>query len=214
MTGLMVFEIWVAAFFTLAIFSFLYKDNPVYRLAEHIFAGISVGYYIGLYWDTVIVQQLWSPLVHGESLTRFWLVIPGILGLLMFSRLSEKFSWLSRIGLAFIMGNTAGVFLLSELHGKVMYQMQATMVPQMTAGAPNYLLTAIVVLGVVSTLIYFYFSKEHIGVLGVTARVGIWFIMIAFGAHFGYTVMGRISLLIGRVYFLYHDWFSTFSHIF
>jgi hypothetical protein len=92
--------------------------------------------------------------------------------------------------------------------------MQATMVPQMTAGSPNYLLTAIVVLGVVSTLIYFYFSKEHVGVLGVTARVGIWFIMIAFGAHFGYTVMGRISLLIGRVYFLYHDWFSTFSHIF
>ena len=214
MSGLAVFEIWVAAFFTLAIFSFLYKDNPVFRMAEHIFAGVSVGYYIGLYWDTVIVQQLWVPLVQGENLTRFWLIIPGIMGLLMFSRLSEKWSHLSRIGLAFIMGNTAGVFLLSELHGKVMYQMQATMVAQTTNHVANYLLTAIVVLGVISTLIYFYFSKEHVGVLGVTARIGIWFIMISFGAHFGYTVMGRISLLIGRVYFLYHDWVSTLSQIF
>jgi hypothetical protein len=214
LSGLAVFEIWVAAFFTLAIFSFLYKDNPVFRLAEHVFAGVSVGYYIGLYWDTVIVQQLWVPLVQGEGLTRFWLIIPGIMGLLMFSRLSEKWSHLSRIGLAFIMGNTAGVFLLSELHGKVMYQMQATMVPQMTNHVPNYLLTGIVVLGVISTLIYFYFSKEHVGALGVTARIGIWFIMISFGAHFGYTVMGRISLLIGRVYFLYHDWLSTLAQIF
>ena len=204
-----IFEIWIAAVLTLAIFSFLYKDNPVFKLAEHVFAGVSVGYYIGLYWDTVIVQQLWVPLSQGKSNSRFWLIIPGLMGVLMFSRLSEKWSSLSRIGLAFIMGNTAGVFLLSELHGKVMYQMQATMIPQTTGGVPNYLLTVIVVVGVISTLIYFYFSKEHTGALGGVARIGIWFIMISFGAHFGYTVMGRISLLIGRVVFLYHDWLPT-----
>lgn len=209
-----VFEIWVAAILTLAIFSFLYKDNPVFKLAEHIFAGVSVGYYIGLYWDTVIVQQLWVPLTNGQGRSRFWLIVPGIMGILMFSRLSEKWSSLSRIGLAFIMGNTAGVFLVSEIHGKVMHQMQATMVLQTTGGAPNYFLTAIVVMGVISTLIYFYFSKEHTGALGGVARIGIWFIMISFGAHFGYTVMGRISLLIGRVYFLYHEWLPTFLRIF
>ena len=70
-------------------------------------------------------------------------------------------------------------------------------------------LTIIVVVGVLSTLIYFYFSKEHVGVLGVTAKVGIWFIMISFGAHFGYTVMGRVSLLIGRVQFLIDDWLGS-----
>jgi hypothetical protein len=70
-------------------------------------------------------------------------------------------------------------------------------------------LTIIVVVGVLSTLIYFYFSKEHTGVLGVTAKVGIWFIMISFGAHFGYTVMGRVSLLIGRVQFLIDDWIGS-----
>jgi hypothetical protein len=73
-----------------------------------------------------------------------------------------------------------------------------------------FLLTIIIVIGVVSTLIYFYFSKEHTGVLGVVAKVGIWFIMISFGAHFGYTVMGRVSLLIGRVQFLVEDWIGSF----
>ena len=71
------------------------------------------------------------------------------------------------------------------------------------------LLTIIIVLGVLSTLIYFYFSHEHVGLLGVTAKIGIWFIMIAFGAHFGYTVMGRVSLLIGRVQFLINDWIGS-----
>jgi hypothetical protein len=30
--------------------------------------------------------------------------------------------------------------------------------------------------------------------------------MIGFGATFGYNVMGRISLLIGRFQFLFADW--------
>jgi hypothetical protein len=30
--------------------------------------------------------------------------------------------------------------------------------------------------------------------------------MIAFGASFGYTVMSRLSILIGRINFLFHDW--------
>ena len=38
------------------------------------------------------------------------------------------------------------------------------------------------------------------------ARVGIVFIMVSFGATFGYTVMARVSLLIGRVTFLIKDW--------
>ena len=38
------------------------------------------------------------------------------------------------------------------------------------------------------------------------ARAGIYLLMISFGASFGYTVMGRLSLLIGRVRFLLFDW--------
>jgi len=64
----------------------------------------------------------------------------------------------------------------------------------------------IIALGLLFTLIYFYFSVEHKGPVGVASKIGIFFLMVSFGAAFGYTVMARISLLIGRAYFLFHDW--------
>ena len=211
MNGWEILQIWVIAFFTLSLFSFMYKDNPFYKVAEHIFAGLSAGYYVGLIWDTVIITQLWNPMIGGKWL----LFIPGILGFLMFARFSAKYSWVSRTSLAFVMGVTAGIFLISQLHGLVLPHMKATM--QSLGGGGGFgaaVLAIIVVVGVIATLIYFYFSKEHTGALGVTAKVGIWFIMISFGAHFGYTVMGRVSLLIGRVQFLTEDWIGSFTHLF
>ncbi len=55
-------------------------------------------------------------------------------------------------------------------------------------------------------LIYFFFSLEHKGVIGGVSKIGVWFLMIAFGASFGFTVMARMSLLIGRIQFLIRDW--------
>ncbi len=211
------FGLWVAGLLTLAIFSFLYKDNPFYRLAEHIFAGLSAGYYLGLIWQSVVLQQLadpmsqhWAGIFSGENsgghtFSFIMLIIAGILGVLIFARLFPKMSWVSRYPLAFVMGNTAGIYLTSELHGRLLGQVSATFVNLLSP------LSIIIFVGVLVTLIYFYFSKEHTGALGAAARLGIWFIMIAFGAHFGYTVMGRISLLIGRVQFIFIDWFKMVS---
>ena len=72
-----------------------------------------------------------------------------------------KFSWLARFGLAFVMGTTAGIAIMAELHGKVLYAIRGTIADQVSGGQVNYVLTAIVVIGVITTLIYFYFSKEH-----------------------------------------------------
>jgi hypothetical protein len=145
----------------------------------------------------------------------WWLFIPGLLGALMFARLSSRYSWVSRISLAFVMGNTAGVFLISQLHGIVLPQMRSTMLALGgTDGFTSASLAVVIVVGTISTLIYFYFSKEHKGLLGATAKLGIWFIMVSFGASFGYTVMARISLLIGRVYFLANEWLGSFKQVF
>jgi hypothetical protein len=81
-------------------------------------------------------------------------------------------------------------------------------------GFGAWLYSLIVIVGVISTLIFFYFSKEHKGALGGVAKVGIWFIMVSFGAHFGYTVMARISLLIGRVQFLIDSWLGSIGSLF
>ena len=203
--------IWIIAFFTLSLFSFLYKDNPFYKLAEHIFAGLSAGYFVGQYGPAVIYSMILDPL-----LADFWgnldRLIPLALGLLMFTRLTPigpipDISWLSRWGLAIVVGTTAGIFIVSQLHGLVIPQVRDTFLSlDPSLGFVDFLAALLMFLGVVSTLIYFYFSKEHKGFLGATARLGIWFIMVAFGAQFGYTVMARISLLIGRMTFLIDDW--------
>ena len=58
---------WVATGLTLLIFSFLYKDNPLFKLAEHLYVGVSIGYVIVKTYDTVIVHLVVKPIVeNGE----------------------------------------------------------------------------------------------------------------------------------------------------
>ena len=91
-----------------------------------------------------------------------------------------------------------------------MEQIHGTMLPLWVRGnlgttIGNWLLVG----GLLTTLIFFFFSKEHKGALGGAARIGVYFLMVSFGASYGYTVMARISLLIGRVMFLLHDWLGV-----
>ena len=54
--------IWIAALLTLGIYSFLYKDNPAYKLCEHLFVGVSAGYYVVLMYFSVVKPNLLDPL--------------------------------------------------------------------------------------------------------------------------------------------------------
>lgn len=204
---------WIAAFMTLAIYSFLYKDNPVYRFAESLFVGLSLGYEIGIVLHRTIIPNLFQKLAADP--TRNWyLVIGGLLGIMLYFRYVPRVSFLGRWALAVYMGYFVGVELMQRLHGDVLPQVKDTMVPLLPlslASAQNLL----VLVGVLSVLVYFYFSRPHTGVLRPISRVGIWFIMVCFGASFGYTVMARVSLLVGRLTFLVDDWFRpTLAAIF
>ena len=191
--------IWIAALLTLALYSFLYKDNPVYKIAEHIFVGISAGYWMAYYYRNVILPNLWNPLLEGN----FLLIIPAILGVMLLMRLLPRIGWISRWSLSFIIGMGSGYFLITYLQSNAMDQVRATFLPL------NSINNVLLIIGVLTGLVYFFFSKEHKGVFGVTAKVGIYFLMVAFGASFGYTVMARISLLIGRMQFLLFEWLPT-----
>lgn len=189
-------ETLVAAIFTLAIFSFLYRENPVYRAAEHILVGISVGYYLVILVEETIVSKVVNPLFYDGRLLS---LIPAILGIMMFSRLSRKTGWLARIPLAVLIGAGAGVSIPAMLQARILKQMSASMLPLTSIGA------IVMLVGVISSLAYFYFSREKSGVFGGVARVGTYFLMVFFGATFGYTVMSRVTLLIGRMEFLLSD---------
>jgi hypothetical protein len=191
----------IAGVLTLAIFSFLYRDNPIYKMAESLLIGVSIGYFLVITWNNSLVGPLFRPLFSEGKLD---LIIPLALGLLMFGRFHRKTSALSRIPIAVMIGAGAGVAIPAMLGARTLAQMSATVTPLLSDGSLNF--SALVVLaGVLCTLAYFYFSREHRGVLGQAANVGTWFLMIFFGTTFGYTVMSRMSTLIGRVEFLLSD---------
>ncbi|MBA0914953.1 MAG: hypothetical protein ITD36_04930 [Nitrospira sp.] len=200
---------WVATGLTLFIFSFLYKDNPLFKLAENLYVGVSVGYTIVKTYDTVIVHLIWTPIVkNGE-----WaLLIPVSIGMLMLTRYVPKAAWLSRYAFAFIVGVGSGLAIPRVISSYILKQIEDTVRPLLVMvpgeglsftwnllNPASSLNTIIILIGVSSVLFYFFFSVEHTGLGKVVARTGILFLMIAFGAAFGYTVMARMSLLIGRL---------------
>jgi len=195
--------IWLGGFLTLFIFSFLYKDNPFYKFAEHLYVGISAGYWAAMEWHNVFLPNLWRPLTQQG---RLLLLVPFVFGILLFSRFTKKFSWLSRWPMALIIGMYAGIAIIGYGSGDLILQIQANLLPLWTGNWLTSLNNILLTVGVITGVIYFFFSKEHKGALGTGAKIGVWFLMISFGASFGYTVMSRMSLLIGRVYFLLVTW--------
>jgi len=200
---------WVAAFLTIAIYSFLYKDNPLYKFAESLFVGLGAAYWLAMLYHNTLKPKLFQALFPGDSgdPVMWWRIFPGILAVFMLLRFFPKLSWLSRWALGFIVGMYAAVNLTGFAQGDFVEQIYATMTTPVTGGGVMLNVFNIVsIVGVISVLIYFFFSKEHKGPLGAVAKLGIWYLMVAFGASFGYTVMGRVSLLIGRISFLLSDW--------
>jgi hypothetical protein len=198
--------VWINVCLTLCILSFLYKDNGFFRFAESLFAGLSLGYYIGLTMQNTLRPNLLNPVLHEFGLNyNYLLIIPAALGILLYFRYIPKVSWLARIALAVYVGYYSGVYLVQKLHGEVLPQSRDTIL-SVTRGGADALSNVIMIVGVLSVLIYFYFSAEHKGALGRVSRLGIWFLMVSFGASFGYTVMARVSLLMGRFSFLVNNW--------
>ncbi|HEX9917245.1 MAG TPA: hypothetical protein VGB16_05865 [candidate division Zixibacteria bacterium] len=204
--------LWIGALLTLGIFSFLYKDNPLYKFCEALFVGISAGYFVVIsYWQIIVAKMVdvlrvgfdyWIVLRYFDF--QSWLpLLGGVFGILMLLRLFPKIGWISRWSLALVVGTTAGLYFTVYLVSNGMMQVKSTIIPLYVAGDMSTTIgNIVVVLGTVCGLIYFFFSKEHKGVFGGVAKIGIWFIMITFGASFGYTVMSRMSLLIGRMDYL------------
>ncbi len=202
--------IWFGAVLTLMLYSFLYRDNPFYKFAEHLFVGMSAGYWVIYNIFNVLKPNFYDELTGaGDGTPDYLMIIPGVFGLFMLARLVPKIAGLSRLALAMIVGTGAGLSLVSTLQTNCLSQIEGTIMPLSGVGTMGFINNLIVVVGVVCGLVYFFFSKPHEGLTGRAAGVGITVLMVAFGASFGYTVMARISLLIGQAQFLLFDWLPT-----
>jgi hypothetical protein len=200
---------WIAAILTLCVFTFLWKDNPLYKFAEHVFVGLASGYYAALEYNTVLKPNLMKPLfsdpLHNNHL---FLIIPLVLTLFLWARLLPAGGWISRWTLGVLVGVYAGLGIIGSIQGDFFPQVQSSILPIMGHGMTWFkgLSNFLLMLGVISTLFFFFYSWEHKGPGLVVSRIGMYFLMISFGAAYGFTVMGRFALLIGRLQFLLFDW--------
>jgi hypothetical protein len=215
--------LWVAAFLTLGIFSYLYRDNVLYKLAESIIVGVSAGYYfVAGFWDSIVAQLLielapqftraWAlPGIEADKAADWWFVVPLILSVFLFCKFVPGIGWLARWPLAFVVGTFAGLRLVLFLDADFVSQIHNTIMPLIVFSTDGSFLAwpslrnVGIILSLLACLTYFFFSVEHRGVVGRVSRMGIWVLMITFGASFAFTVMGRITLLTKRFEFLFND---------
>jgi len=158
----------LGAVLTLMVFSFLIKDNALFRLTLSIFIGVAAGYAVVLAFYTVLWPQLILPLLMGSQSERLLALPPLALAVLLLFKVSTRFSRVGNPALAFLVGVGAAAAVGGAVLGTLFPQAAATVNAfdlEAAAGAgstPGLLAEAILVLiGALTTLIYFHFGARR-----------------------------------------------------
>lgn len=188
---------WVGVFMTLSLFSFAIGENPFYRLGEHLYVGVAAAHSLVMGWENLQNNAI-APIMDDGQYLKF---IPIVLGILMYARFFKGQMWLSRIPMSALVGLGAGLTIRGTITAEIINQINATLVPL------NSIDNIIIVFGVITVLMFFYFTRKDTNPLfNYSGYVGRFIMMIAFGALFGNAAMGRMSLMIGRLRFLLVEW--------
>lgn len=200
------FTTWLAAFLTLGIISMVFfKDNPVYNLIVSAYMGIGVGHSVimGL---RIISNNGFKPMIQEG---KYALIIPILFGILLFARYFDKYARLAKPSAALIVAVAAGLGLRGSIVAQFLDQIKATFIPLNSVG------NIVLVVSVICTIIYFFFTDRYTGKLVGPLRhlptVGRWAMMICFGASFASASAGFLSKLIVRFMFLVRDWLGVVS---
>ncbi len=196
-----VIGVWVGVFVTLMVLSFLYRENPFFRVAEYVFLGLATGYGFAASLRLFINQAL-NPIFRNGDLT---FIVPLLLGALFYAQFTKKYSALYRLPLSLAIGYGLGVSIWSIFGTFFVKQVAASMIPIYTGDLLTTIDNIVIVTGTILSLSYFILHREQTGVWGGFTRLGKYFILVTMGAVFGSTVLGRMQLIIQRVQFLVGD---------
>jgi hypothetical protein len=193
----------IGALCTLGIYSILYRENPVFRFFEHVFIGVAAGYGFYFIITNVLHPLWWTPLVREG---KWYWAFPFLIGAMFYLIYSRRLVWMARLVMVSFMGLFAGSQFKGFITGYVPW-IRSSFQPVLGPKPPYVQFTNLAMfITLITVMSYFFFSISHKNrtVTG-SARVGRWLLMLAFGAIFGSTVMGRMALFIDRVAFLLFD---------
>lgn len=192
-------EIWIAAFFTLAVYSYLIKENVFYRFAEHTFLALAIGRSLCLSVHLDIIPYYNTHIVEDG---RWWFLLFLPLGALYYTRSfgGGKYGWLASYPICLSMGWGLG-YTIARGARSTMVQLADTM------GDLHVFDNLLFLLIWACVMMYFFLTVGKTSkTVGTCGKIGRYFMMIMFGAGFGNTIQGRISLFLGRLQFLLRDW--------
>jgi len=204
-----VFGVWIAAAITVWLYSFAFKDNVLYKFSEHLFLGVAAGYSFTLGLDAISRTGIAPIVTEGE----LGYIVPIIFGLLFFGKYLGRYAWIARYGSMFVLGVGLSLAVRTAPEAFILKQVAASILPLYVPGDPVMTITHILmVLIIIGGLLYFVFTFVPGGgerrptasyrVYEVLTRIGIYGMMVGFGALFARTVMTRVAFFIGRLTFL------------
>ncbi len=199
----------IAVILTLMVLSRIVGDNPLFRVAQYLFVGVSLGYAF-----VVVYHQVFKPTVlqilgglNDPALVLAHL-LPFLIGLLLLPRIigRQQASWFANIPLGFIFAVGAAVALSGALMGTLKPQMLAT-VGLALNGSPAELVGSVVLaMSVILVLSYFSFTIPSrsglMHVSGVSARIGRWILLVAFGFFLAGSLLTYLTALSDRLEFI------------
>jgi hypothetical protein len=199
-----VVQIWLAALFTIWIYSIAFRDNPFFKFAEHTFVGAAAGHSL-VYGVDNILRYGWNPLTAGNMMY----AVAFILGIILFMRYHKTYFWVSRIPMAVLVGIGIGLTLRTTVTSEFIAQIISTAQMKVLGldawSAFSNLLFIIITLATVYFFV-FTFPKVHGGNLSIISKIARYGMMAAFGYSFANTVLSRFNMIYGRIDFLMNTW--------
>jgi hypothetical protein len=211
-----------AALLTIMVLSYLAGDNPMFRLAVHIFVGVAAGYAGAAAWHGVLRPALVEPVRAGglASLANPQLIVPWLLILMLVFKVFPATARAGSLPIAMLVGVAAAVTVGGAITGTVVPQaltaaqsLSPAEVSPLTGetGLERSLNVAIVLAGTVATLFYFRFSifpgeGASTGlprVAAVLASAGQGFVALTYGAMFAGALSAALVVLAERVQFVW-----------
>ena len=199
--------LWIGFILTLMVFSYLLGDNFLYRLAIYVFVGLAAGFVTMATVDSVLLPWLRVTLQNGDMSGKLLGAIPLVLGLLLILKSRPRFNRLGNLGLAFVVGIGAAIALVGAISGTLLPLANATA----SSVAADALNGFILVLGVVSTLVYFQYLARRVPggietrrglVIRAVGAVGQGFIVVTLGALYGGAILSGLVVFSERIAFI------------
>jgi hypothetical protein len=192
-----VIGLWTGWVLMLTIYSYpLYKENPVYRFSEHLYIAVMLAVNLVVNFSNVM-RICVTPMMQGD----FLMIIPLILGIMIYTMLIPEYRWVSRYPIAILVGAGFGLGIRGSIGPNIQDAIVSTITRPTDGGAMAWINFLYIAVGLVCSVLYFLLTYEHSGALQAPTRIGRLFIMVALGAYFGNTVLFRFTMLTGRAQF-------------